>query len=184
MEVSWKIVFQYISLQWLRGTWMMMAYLHSRGLVWIRLTKIYYQHLRKDGIQRHRHFICHLTRWTLHWIICLLPTTPSHYGWFLGPRRGYDKRWCNWLCYLVFGSAFRGGKKKSSAYRGPYYKLEWMVESSMRYRVVNQLDVAERAYMMLTVGATIFADNTFSLVHARYMRLFRDLLACGRYSWG
>ncbi|KAI5382188.1 hypothetical protein KIW84_UN0095 [Lathyrus oleraceus] len=43
---------------------------------------------------------------------------------------------------------------------------------------------ATRAYLLMLVGSTIFADKTFTLVEARYLLLFRDLDGCSGYSWG
>ncbi|KAI5416911.1 hypothetical protein KIW84_041784 [Lathyrus oleraceus] len=47
-----------------------------------------------------------------------------------------------------------------------------------------QLGILTRAYLLMLVGSTIFADKTFTLVEARYLLLFRDLDGCSGYSWG
>jgi len=46
------------------------------------------------------------------------------------------------------------------------------------------LECGARAYMMLLVGCTIFADKSFSLVDAKYLPLFKNLSNCGRFCWG
>ncbi|KAI5401504.1 hypothetical protein KIW84_066105 [Lathyrus oleraceus] len=43
---------------------------------------------------------------------------------------------------------------------------------------------ATRAYLLMLVGSTIFADKTFTLVEARYLLLFTDLDGYSGYSWG
>lgn len=59
-----------------------------------------------------------------------------------------------------------------------------MYDLFLRHRVANQLDFIAIVYMMMLVSGTIFINKTFTLVEARYMRLFRNLSNCGRYSWG
>ncbi|CAK8538508.1 unnamed protein product [Lathyrus sativus] len=43
---------------------------------------------------------------------------------------------------------------------------------------------ATRAYLLMLVGSTIFADKTSTLVEARYLSLFIDLDGLSGYSWG
>ncbi|KAI5419422.1 hypothetical protein KIW84_043555 [Lathyrus oleraceus] len=49
---------------------------------------------------------------------------------------------------------------------------------------IGVLQYATRAYLLMLVGSTIFADKTFTLVEARYLLLFMDLDRYSGYSWG
>ncbi|KAI5408338.1 hypothetical protein KIW84_054241 [Lathyrus oleraceus] len=68
--------------------------------------------------------------------------------------------------------------------RGSYYKLEWLYDLFVHHRAASSWAYATRAYLLMLVGSTIFADKTFTLVEARYLLLFRDLDGCSGYSWG
>ncbi|XP_050888688.1 uncharacterized protein LOC127093828 [Lathyrus oleraceus] len=68
--------------------------------------------------------------------------------------------------------------------RGSYYKLEWLYDIFVHHRAASSWAYATRAYLLMLVGSTIFADKTFTLVEARYLLLFRDLDKCSGYSWG
>ncbi|XP_050909841.1 protein MAIN-LIKE 1 [Lathyrus oleraceus] len=68
--------------------------------------------------------------------------------------------------------------------RGSYYKLEWLYDIFVHHRAASNWAYATRAYLLMLVGSTIFADKTFTLVEARYLLLFRDLDGCSGYSWG
>ncbi|KAI5389248.1 hypothetical protein KIW84_074779 [Lathyrus oleraceus] len=68
--------------------------------------------------------------------------------------------------------------------RGSYYKLEWLYDIFVHHRAASSWAYATRAYLLMLVGSTIFADKTFTLVEARYLLLFRDLDGCSGYSWG
>ncbi|CAK8541091.1 unnamed protein product [Lathyrus sativus] len=59
--------------------------------------------------------------------------------------------------------------------RGSYYKLEWLYDRFIEHRAASRWDYATRAYLMMLVGSTIFANKTFTLVEARYLSLFIDL---------
>ncbi|KAI5423602.1 hypothetical protein KIW84_046510 [Lathyrus oleraceus] len=65
---------------------------------------------------------------------------------------------------------------------------EVVVELAVDYLGVSQVAsswaYATRAYLLMLVGSTIFADKTFTLVEARYLLLFTDLDRCSGYSWG
>ncbi|XP_058760152.1 protein MAIN-LIKE 1-like [Vicia villosa] len=67
--------------------------------------------------------------------------------------------------------------------RGAYYSLQWLYDRFVQYRAAGSWTYATRAYLMMLVGSTIFADKTFTLVEARYLLLFRDLRGLGSYSW-
>ena len=66
---------------------------------------------------------------------------------------------------------------------GAYYRLDWLNKVFIRQQAEIIFDCAARAYMMLLVGCTIFANKTFALVRAKYLSIFKDF-PCGRYSWG
>ncbi|KAI5426758.1 hypothetical protein KIW84_032253 [Lathyrus oleraceus] len=68
--------------------------------------------------------------------------------------------------------------------RGSYYKLEWLYDLFVQHRAASSWAYATRAYLLMLVGSTIFADKTFTLVEARYLLLFTDLDRCSGYSWG
>ncbi|XP_050909140.1 protein MAIN-LIKE 1 [Lathyrus oleraceus] len=68
--------------------------------------------------------------------------------------------------------------------RGSYYKLEWLYDLFVQHRAASSWTYATRAYLLMLVGSTIFADKTFTLVEARYLLLFTDLDRCSGYSWG
>ncbi|CAK8562442.1 unnamed protein product [Lathyrus sativus] len=68
--------------------------------------------------------------------------------------------------------------------RGSYYKLEWLYDRFVEHRAASRWDYATRAYLLMLVGSTIFADKTFTLVEARYLSLFIDLDGLSGYSWG
>ncbi|KAI5414623.1 hypothetical protein KIW84_040198 [Lathyrus oleraceus] len=68
--------------------------------------------------------------------------------------------------------------------RGSYYKLEWLYDIFVHHRAASSWAYATRAYLLMLVGSTIFADKTFTLVEARYLLLFRGLDGCSGYSWG
>ncbi|CAK8562016.1 unnamed protein product [Lathyrus sativus] len=59
--------------------------------------------------------------------------------------------------------------------RGSYYKLEWLYDRFVEHRAASRWDYATRAYLLMLVGSTIFADKMFMLVEARYLSLFIDL---------
>ncbi|XP_058769863.1 protein MAIN-LIKE 2-like [Vicia villosa] len=67
--------------------------------------------------------------------------------------------------------------------RGAYYSLQWLYDRFVQYHAAGSWTYATRAYLMMLVGSTIFADKTFTLVEARYLVLFRDLRGLGSYSW-
>ncbi|XP_058767002.1 protein MAIN-LIKE 1-like [Vicia villosa] len=69
------------------------------------------------------------------------------------------------------------------SYRGAYYSLQWLYDRFVQYRAAGSWTYATRAYLMMLVGSTIFADKTFTLVEARYLLLIRDLRGLGSYSW-
>ncbi|CAK8543277.1 unnamed protein product [Lathyrus sativus] len=68
--------------------------------------------------------------------------------------------------------------------RGSYYKLEWLYDRLVEHRVASRWDYATRAYLLMLVGSTIFADKMFMLVEARHLSLFIDLDGLSGYSWG
>ncbi|KAI5396362.1 hypothetical protein KIW84_062532 [Lathyrus oleraceus] len=68
--------------------------------------------------------------------------------------------------------------------RGSYYKLEWLYDLFVHHRAASSWAYATRAYLLMLVGSTIFADKTFTLVETRYLLLFTDLDGCSGYSWG
>ncbi|KAI5389413.1 hypothetical protein KIW84_074892 [Lathyrus oleraceus] len=68
--------------------------------------------------------------------------------------------------------------------RSSYYKLEWLYDLFVHHRAASNCAYATRAYLLMLVGSTIFADKTFTLVEARYLLLFTDLDRCSGYSWG
>ncbi|CAK8536887.1 unnamed protein product [Lathyrus sativus] len=68
--------------------------------------------------------------------------------------------------------------------RGSYYKLEWLYDLFVEHKVASRWDYATRAYLLMLVGSTIFADKSFTLVEARYLSLFIDLDGLPGYSWG
>ncbi|KAI5435105.1 hypothetical protein KIW84_021798 [Lathyrus oleraceus] len=68
--------------------------------------------------------------------------------------------------------------------RGSYYKLEWLYDLFVQHRAASSWAYATRAYLLMLVGSTIFADKTFTLVEARYLLLSTDLDRCSGYSWG
>ncbi|KAI5394045.1 hypothetical protein KIW84_060948 [Lathyrus oleraceus] len=51
--------------------------------------------------------------------------------------------------------------------RGSYYKLEWLYDLLVQYRAASRWAYATRAYLLMLVDSTIFADKTFTLVEAR-----------------
>ncbi|CAK8534695.1 unnamed protein product [Lathyrus sativus] len=67
--------------------------------------------------------------------------------------------------------------------RGSYYKLEWLYDLFVEHRAASRWDYATRAYLLMLVGSTIFADKSFTLVEARYLSLFIDLDGLPGYSW-
>ncbi|XP_058779812.1 protein MAIN-LIKE 1-like [Vicia villosa] len=66
---------------------------------------------------------------------------------------------------------------------GSYYTLQWLYNKFVEYRAASSWAFATRAYLMMLVGCTIFADKTFTLVEARYLLLFKDLQRLSAYSW-
>lgn len=54
----------------------------------------------------------------------------------------------------------------------------------MHQRANSRFDGAVKAYMLLLIGCTIFADKIFTLLDAKYLSISRDLARCGRFSWG
>src|ERR1051325_8380613 len=50
--------------------------------------------------------------------------------------------------------------------RGAYYKLEWLYDTFISHRALNNWAYATRAYLMMLAGCIIFADKTFTLVRS------------------
>ncbi|XP_058727048.1 protein MAIN-LIKE 1-like [Vicia villosa] len=88
------------------------------------------------------------------------------------------------LAVELFGVSLSDATTEASTVRGSYYKLDWLKQIFEQQRATNNFTGAMRAYMMLLLGCTILADETFTLVEAKYLPLFRDLSTCGRYCWG
>ncbi|KAI5429749.1 hypothetical protein KIW84_034365 [Lathyrus oleraceus] len=68
--------------------------------------------------------------------------------------------------------------------RGSHYKLEWLYDLFIHHRAASSWAYATRAYLLMLVGSTIFADKTFTLVETRYLLLFTDLDRRPGCSWG
>ncbi|KAI5443070.1 hypothetical protein KIW84_011920 [Lathyrus oleraceus] len=49
--------------------------------------------------------------------------------------------------------------------RGSYYKLEWLYDFFVQHRAASSWAYATKAYLLMLVGSTIFADKTFTLIH-------------------
>jgi hypothetical protein len=88
------------------------------------------------------------------------------------------------LAVTYLGVSHREAVTQVRGNRGAYYKLEWLYDTFIAHRALNNWAYATRAYLMMLVGCTIFADKTFTLVEAKYISLFADLEGVGRYSWG
>ncbi|XP_058742850.1 protein MAIN-LIKE 1-like [Vicia villosa] len=119
---------------------------------------------------------------TLDDVSCLLHLPIK--GEFWDPPSNITEEYAIALAVDMLGVPFEEAALEVRACRGAYYKLEWMHTLFTRHRAASRFDCAARAYMMMLVGCTIFADKTFTLVEARYLLLFRDLAGCSRYSWG
>lgn len=65
-----------------------------------------------------------------------------------------------------------------------YYRLDWFKVIFTCQRSESRFNCAAKAYMLLLVGFTIFADKTFTRVKAKYLSLFRVVSRCGGYYWG
>jgi len=64
---------------------------------------------------------------------------------------------------VVLGVSYDVAKVKTARNIGGYYRQEWLYDLFKRHRQTGMLDCGARAYIMLLVGYTIFADKSFSL---------------------
>ncbi|XP_050895975.1 protein MAINTENANCE OF MERISTEMS-like [Lathyrus oleraceus] len=106
----------------------------------------------------------------------------AHHLWF-GEERGLKKE------LKVVGHELKLTSRVPLAL--PQQMESWISrsESSLLQRTsLNKIDTnlafATRAYLLMLVDSTIFADKTFTLVETRYLLLFTDLDRCSGYSWG
>ena len=73
------------------------------------------------------------------------------------------------------------------AARGPHIRFTTLVtiiqERAVSQAVEDQM-VAARAYLLLILGTTIFADKTWWAMKVKYLPLLHDLTDVGGYAWG
>lgn len=112
---------------------------------------------------------------------CFLSSYVLCRGEFYNLAEGFtDTDSFNLAIYLL-GVPFEEEAEDIPTCRGPYYKLGWMKVIFPRQRAASRFDCAARAYMPLLLGCTIFSDNNFTLVEAKYLPLFMNLDGYGRY---
>ncbi|XP_058726630.1 protein MAIN-LIKE 1-like [Vicia villosa] len=79
------------------------------------------------------------------------------------------------LSVELFGVSLSDETREASSVRGPYYKLDWLKQVFEQQRAAYNFTGAMRAYMMLLLGCTILADETFTLVE---LGGYASLLQC------
>jgi hypothetical protein len=119
---------------------------------------------------------------TLYDVACLLHVPVR--GDFYDQPSGLSEEAAARVAVDLLGVSYDVAKAETARNRGGYYRQEWLYDLFKRHRQTGMFDCGARAYMMLLVGCTIFADKTFSLVDAKYLPLFRNLSNCGRFCWG
>ncbi|CAK8561603.1 unnamed protein product [Lathyrus sativus] len=117
---------------------------------------------------------------TLDDVSCLLPLPIR--GVFWNPPDISEALAVEWVVHYL-GVSHRIAQQQVRECRGSYYKLEWLYDRFVEHRAASRWDYATRAYLLMLVGSTIFADKTFTLVEARYLSLFIDLDGLSGYSW-
>ncbi|XP_058741642.1 protein MAIN-LIKE 1-like [Vicia villosa] len=118
---------------------------------------------------------------TLDDVTCLLHLPIGGMFWY--PNEHVTEEVAVDLGCELLGVGRRAMAEHVRSCRGAYYSLQWLYDRFVEYRAAGSWDFATRAYLMMLVGSTIFADKTFTLVEARYLPLFRDLRGLSHYSW-
>ncbi|CAK8541037.1 unnamed protein product [Lathyrus sativus] len=104
-------------------------------------------------------------------------------GVFWSPQDISEALAVEWVVDYL-GVSWRVAQQQVRDCRGSYYKLEWLYDRFVENKAASRWDYATRAYLLMLVGSTIFADKTFTLVEARYLSLFINLDDLSGYSWG
>jgi hypothetical protein len=88
------------------------------------------------------------------------------------------------LAVELLGVTYGQAQMETRKQRGGYYSQEWLHSVYETQIMRGRSDCAARAYLLLLVGCTIFADKSFTRVDAKYLPLFRVLGTCSRFCWG
>jgi hypothetical protein len=107
------------------------------------------------------------------------------------PVRGrfYSPRSCSMeevaaLASELLGVTYDFALQETSQQRGRYFSQQWLYECYQRnVHHYWRFDCAGRAYMLMLVGCTIFADKSYTRVDAKWLPLFRDLDTLNTFSW-
>ncbi|CAK8533294.1 unnamed protein product [Lathyrus sativus] len=118
---------------------------------------------------------------TLDDVSCLLHLPIR--GVFWSPQDISEALVVEWVVDYL-GVSQRVAQQQVRDCRGSYYKLEWLYDQFVEHRAASRWHYATRAYLLMLVDSTIFADKTFTLVEARYLSPFIDLDGLSGYSWG
>ncbi|CAK8563330.1 unnamed protein product [Lathyrus sativus] len=101
---------------------------------------------------------------TLDDVSCLLHLPIR--GVFWSPQDISEALVVEWVVDYL-GVSRRVAQQQVRDCRGSYYKLEWLYDRFVEHRVASIWDYDTRAYLLMLMSSTIFADKTFTLVEAR-----------------
>ncbi|XP_058749187.1 protein MAIN-LIKE 1-like [Vicia villosa] len=102
---------------------------------------------------------------TLDDVACLLHLPIGGMFWY--PNEHVTEEVAVDLGCELLGVGRRAMAEHVRSCRGAYYSLQWLYDRFVEYRAAGSWTFATRAYLMMLVGSTIFADKTFTLVEAR-----------------
>ena len=80
------------------------------------------------------------------------------------------------LAAELLGVTYESALEETAQQRGGYFSQQWLYHCYQRnVNIYRRFDCAARAYMLMLVGCTIFADKSYTRVDAKWLPMFRDL---------
>jgi hypothetical protein len=88
------------------------------------------------------------------------------------------------LAAELLGVTYDIALQETAIQRGGYFGQQWLYHCYQRnVHLYQRYDCAARAYMLMLVGCTIFADKSYTRVDAKWLPMFRNLETLHTFSW-
>ncbi|KAK2438685.1 protein MAIN-LIKE [Trifolium repens] len=118
---------------------------------------------------------------TLDDVACLLHLSVR--GQLFTPR-SYTMEEAAALAAELLGVTYDIALQETAIQRGGYFGQQWLYHCYQRnVHLYQRYDCAARAYMLMLVGCTIFADKSYTRVDAKWLPMFRNLETLHTFSW-
>jgi hypothetical protein len=80
------------------------------------------------------------------------------------------------LAAELLGVTYDIALQETAIQRGGYFGQQWLYHCYQRnVHLYQRFDCAARAYMLMLVGCTIFADKSYTRVDAKWLPMFRNM---------